>query len=209
MELECCRIKAVLTSRLTQTYSIWYKAAQMVEGCATFSEEQKRGLSERGYRHFYLLTGKTIAELRREDKQFKVEPTNDTELIKRKSMRIEVALHSKTRLLPNSNFKMFADQTVMITALNSRISEMKLGVKAVIGNPTDYLELILAHRKTVKELLFRNNNYVYTVIETNNDRIIVVGFNRNEPCVTDLSNDERYEFLWTLPLIVPETVSNG
>ncbi|HUS60337.1 MAG TPA: hypothetical protein VMX76_03090 [Nevskiaceae bacterium] len=132
-----------------------------------FSFEQRAILEKRGYR-IYFLTGQSIKSLQESGRKFcstwhKDYP--DFEALA--SIRIEVAINPNHLFLPRSNRKTLIEQEAMIEKFSKRLGRKIKGVKAIIGEVPDYVELVFLHFEATDECLFGPKyNYDYARTKT-------------------------------------------
>lgn len=133
-----------------------------------FSAEQKEALEKQGY-VIYGLTGQSIKTLRDNGRKFWSTWHNelpDFEALG--SMHSEVAINPNKLFLPKSNNKTLAQQEEMVGKFSKELGKKVVkGVKAVIGQAPDYVELAFAHLDSTKEYLFgEKDNYDYARTKT-------------------------------------------
>jgi len=143
-----------------------------------FSAEQKEALEKQGFA-IYGLTGQSMKSLRDNGHKFwstwhKDYP--DFEALG--SMRSEVAINPSKLFLPKSNNKTLAQQEDMVEKFSQELGKKVPGVKAIIGQAPDYVELAFTHLDSTKEYLFGakdNYDYARTKTPTSSSRVASVG----------------------------------
>jgi len=173
-----------------------------------FSPETKEALEKEGYL-IYSLTGKSIKDLKKEGMKFwstwhEKYPDFET----KPSIYSEVAFNPKHLFLPNSNNKTLAQQEKFVECFSQKLGQKIKGVKAIIGEAPDYVELTFNHLKRTSERLFgKNYNYDYSRAKTPTvgSNVAVVGY-----FSAALGLDVDYWFhgeshgdVWIAPLVVP------
>lgn len=142
-----------------------------------FSEEQREALEKQGF-VIYALTGQSIKTLREAGRKFCLTWRNkhpDFEALG--SMQSEVAINPSKLFLPKSNNKALAQQENMAEKFSQELGKTVKGVKAIIGQAPDYLELAFAHLDSTKEYLFGAKDkydYVRTKTPTSSSYVAVV-----------------------------------
>lgn len=132
-----------------------------------FSIEQREALKKEGYL-IYVLTGQSIKTLRDSGRRFwstwnKQFP--DLEALG--SMQSEVAIDPDRLFLPGSNNKTLKQQEDMVEEFSQELGKKVPGVKAIIGQVPDYVELAFRHLDATKNYLFGTKyNYDYTRTKT-------------------------------------------
>jgi hypothetical protein len=143
-----------------------------------FSDEQKEALMEKGYK-IYLLTGQSVKTLRDSGHKFKLDGHEpDPELEALVSMHSEVAVNPDNLFLSGSSKKTLGQQEEMVDEFSQELAKKVQGVKAIIGQVPDYLELTLTHLDAAQEYLFGvkdNYNYTRTKTSISDSRVAVVG----------------------------------
>lgn len=130
---------------------------EFVSEIKRFSPEARKALEEAGY-IIYELTGRSIIDLEIENGEpFDYEMWGrDYPLFMRKtSMRSEVAINPHHVFIEGSNEKTLEEQQLMIAAFSVVLGTEIVGVKAVMGDVADYVELIFAHYHKTGEQLFK------------------------------------------------------
>jgi hypothetical protein len=143
-----------------------------------FSVEQREALEKQGF-VIYGLTGQSIKTLRDSGRKFwstwhKDYP--DFEALG--SMHSEVAINPSKPFLPKSNNKTLAQQEEMVNKFSEELGKKVKGVKAIIGQAPDYVELAFAHLDNTKEYLFGakdNYDYARTKTPTSGSGVAFVG----------------------------------
>lgn len=144
----------------------------------SFSKETKEALGKEGY-VIHSLTGQSIKSLRDAGRKFWSTWHNkypDFEALG--SIPSEVAVNPSNLFLPKSNNKTLAQQEEMVEKFSEEIGKKVQGVKAIIGEAPDYVELAFAHLDATKDYLFGakyNYNYARTKTPTNGSFVAYVG----------------------------------
>lgn len=173
-----------------------------------FSQEAKEALEKRGF-VIYGLTGQSIKTLRDAGRQFwstwhKDFPGFETLI----SMHSEVAIKPNKLFLPKSNNKTLPQQEKMVGKFSEELGKKVKGVKAIIGQAPDYVELAFAHLDSTKEYLFGakyNYDYARTKTPTSSSRVAVVGHFRADDGlgVAYWGAVHGGDFVHAAPLVVP------
>lgn len=172
-----------------------------------FSDEQKRAIEERRFIHQRPLTGRSIAMLR--EARYPIGTTwhqgeayHDFEALP--SRRTEVAI-LPSLFLPDSNRKTLNQQLEMVAELSEELE--KDGLKAIIGEAPDYVELTFNHHIATGERLFGEDyNYDYArAVTPVGSRVASVGdFGADYGlCVVGWPSGYGGSRLWAAPLVVP------
>ena len=119
-----------------------------------FSQEQKEALEKQGF-VIYGLTGQSIKTLRDAGRKFWSTWHKDfPDFEALGSMHSEVAINPSNLFLPRSNNKTLAQQEEMVSEFSEELVKKVQGVKAIIGQASDYEELAFRHLDATKEYLF-------------------------------------------------------
>lgn len=143
-----------------------------------FSQEQREALEKQGF-VIYGLTGQSIKTLRDNGHKFWSDwhkSLPDFEALG--SMHSEVAINPSKPFLPKSNNKTLAQQEDMVGKFSEELGKKVKGVKAIIGQAPDYVELVFAHLDSTKEYLFGakdNYDYARTKTPTGGSHVAYVG----------------------------------
>lgn len=183
--------------------------SERTSGIATFSKEQKRGLARLGYKYFYPLTGQSIKDLRDSGSSFWSIWHNGDAFEKVASMSTEVALNPQTLFLVNSNRKDTSKQLAMIAKFSKALGKEVSGVKAVMGEVSDYSTLAFAHERATGKRLFGSDygyDYARTKTPTSGSLVAMVGFRGGGFGVLPFDRDLGDVFIWAVPLVVPQKV---
>lgn len=119
-----------------------------------FSAKQKEALKNLGF-VIYGLTGQSIETLRDNGRRFWLEWHRrhpDFEALG--AMRSEVAINPSKLFLPKSGGKTLYNQERMVGKLSRELGNRVTGVKAIIGQAPDYVELAFRHLDSTREYLF-------------------------------------------------------
>lgn len=177
-----------------------------------FSEEQRKALEKEGY-VVYVLTGQSIKTLRDtlRDSGHKFwsdwhEDYPDFEALG--SMQSEVAINPNKPFLPKSNKKTLSQQEEMVNKFSEELGEEVKGVKAIIGQAPDYVELVFQYLDKTKDYLFGAKDkydYARTKTPTSGSSVALVG---NFSAVDGLRVDSwdsgnSSDVVHAAPLVVP------
>lgn len=170
-----------------------------------FSQEQREALRKEGY-VVYELTGQSIADLREQGKPFwSTWHKSHPEFEALTSRHSEVAINPKQLFLPDSNNKTLRQQQAMIGRFSFFFGSTISGVKAVLGEVPDYVEL--AFLSPEKQRLFgEKNGYNYTRTQTRVDSDVAnVGYfdPGNGLNVDRWYADGCNDYVFAAPLVVP------
>lgn len=132
-----------------------------------FSAEQREALEKQGF-VIYGLTGQSIKTLRDSGRKFWSTWHNsllDFETLG--SMQSEVAINPNKPFLPKSNNKTLTQQEEMVEKFSRELGKKVGGVKAIIGQAPDYVEIAFAHLDATKDYLFgAKDNYDFARTKT-------------------------------------------
>lgn len=199
--------------------------AERTAEARTFSPEAREALEKKGYL-IYLLQGKSMEELRREKGEPVLEKTQLDEWVNGEwvyhdtpgpfwtetTPATEAAINPNKVFLPGSDDKSFKYHQEIVETFSEEISKDIKGVKAIIGEASNYVELALLHRDSTRKRLFKlGNKFVYTATRTlytvDGEDLVEVG---------EVSEDEKgvhcYKYnielhgkydTWIMPLVVP------
>lgn len=191
-----------------RTDNIDLGGSERTSGIATFSKEQKKGLARLGYEYFYPLTGQSIKDLRDSGSRFWSTWHNGDAFEKVASMGTEVALNPRALFLANSNRKDLTEQLAMITKFSKALGKEVSGVKAVMGEASDYSALAFAHEGATGKRLFGsdyNYDYARTKTSTGGSGVAVVGsFDDDGLDVGRIDRVHGRGRVWAAPLVVPQ-----
>lgn len=173
-----------------------------------FSQEAREALEKQGF-VIYGLTGQSIRSLRDSGHKFLstwYKGLPDFEALG--SMHSEVAINPNKPFLPKSNNKTLTQQEEMVGKFSEELGKKIKGVKAIIGQAPDYVELAFVHQDSTKEYLFgAKNNYHYarTKTPTSSSNVVHVGyFNAGHGLgVRDWDRDFGRDVMHAAPLVVP------
>ncbi len=129
-----------------------------------FSPEAREALEQKGFT-IYVLTGKSINIHKKEGKKFRStwvldenDPFNDL-----RSVVSEVAINTDQLFIPGSNDKTLAEQEELV---DNQSRELGIdGVRTIIGEAPDYIDLAFSHFDSTGGHLFgekESNNYTIT-----------------------------------------------
>lgn len=174
-----------------------------------FSDEAREALQKEGY-VIHELTGKSIAALREAGNKFWSSWHRDYPDFEAIPSRFsEVAIKPDQLSIPESNKKTLAEQEAMVGEFSNQLSTSIPGVKAVIGEVSDYTELAFAHLSVAdnEDYLFGEKySYNYTRTKTVIGHFVaVVGyFYRDDGLGVDCwGSEDRGDNLFVSPLVVP------
>lgn len=173
-----------------------------------FSQEAREALENQGF-VIYGLTGQSIKTLR--DSGHKFWSTRHKELPDFEaldSMHSEVAINPNKLFLPGSNNKTLAQQEKMVEEFLQELRKKVPGVKAIIGQALDYIELAFAYLDATNEYLFGakdNYGYARTKTPTSGSYVAYVGrfVVSGGLYVNDWGRDHGYDDVHAAPLVVP------
>lgn len=134
-----------------------------------FSDEQKEALRKEGYL-IYGLTGQSIKTLRDAGRKFWSTWHEDSQFANLEalgSMQSEVAINPSKLFLPKSDNKTLAQQEDMVDKFSQELGKKVQGVKAIIGQASDYVELAFQHLDATQDYLFgKKYNYDWARTKT-------------------------------------------
>ena len=176
-----------------------------------FSQEAREALEKQGY-IIYGLTGASIKSQREAGRPFRTPLLADhTGFTALQSMQSEVSINPDKLFLPESNNRTLAKQEEMVDKFSQELNEKVPGVKAIIGQAPDYVELSFQHFDATKDRLFGEKyGYNYTRTKTPTDDTYVAGVGGFE--VLNGLNIGRWApdgfisrgiSLYVVPLVVP------
>jgi len=191
--------------------------SERVAEARTFSPEAREALEKKGYL-VYPLQGKSMRLMW---KQIGLPESVLTEM-ERESLGplfwitttqvMEVAINPNQLFIPNSNNKSFKGHQKMVALFSEEIADDIKGVKAIIGEATNYVELALLHREATGKSLFElNDKFVYVVTNTPyyndrpNDYLVEVGGEGERGVIVSpyyLGTQGKMD-TWLMPLVVP------
>jgi len=119
-----------------------------------FTPEQRKALKKQGF-VIYDLTGQSIRTLRDSGRQFWTTWHKDfPDFEALGSMQSEVAINPNRLFLPESNNKTLAQQQEMVSKFSKELGKKVRGIKAIIGQAPDYVELAFRHLDETGDYLF-------------------------------------------------------
>lgn len=154
-------------------------AERRIEG-KKFSPKAHEALKKKGY-IIYLLQGKSLEELHSETGEPIVEETQLQEWVNGEwvqrdilgqfwtetSSMTEVAINPSQVVLSKSDDKSFSFHQRMVEEFSEEISKDIKGVKAIIGEASNYVEIALLRRRETGERLFKQSEeFFYTTTKT-------------------------------------------
>lgn len=180
-----------------------------------FSEEALEALEFNGYR-VYELTGQSVASLRKRGKKFHTTQLfeQSPSLITLTSRNSEIAIKPSRLFLPKSA-RFFEDQVRMVDKYSKEVSKKMPGVKAVIGELPDYIELAYAHLdltgnhniNTEKpDVLVRTNTNISSSIASETACMSFEIDKIRGIYITERSRFERGGFTQVAPLLIPSNI---
>ena len=143
-----------------------------------FSAEQREALEKQGF-VIYGLSGQSIKTLRDSGHKFWSTWHNslpDFEALG--SMHSEVAINPNKPFLPESSNKILTQQEAMVEKFSQALEKKIPGVKAIIGQATDYAEFAFKHLDLTGNYLFGskdNYNYARTKTPVGRSSVAIVG----------------------------------
>lgn len=173
-----------------------------------FSAEAREALEEQGYVVYSL--GQSIRTLNvRAGRKFwsrRCQDYSSFEVLT--SIKSEVAINPKALFLPGSNDKTLRQQEEMVDRFSEGLGKKIPGVKSIIGQAPDYLELAFAHLDKTGDFLFGEKyhcDFARTKTPTNGSRVASVGDHGlgDGFYVSDWPADLGSGDLYVAPLVVP------
>ncbi len=158
----------------------------------------------------YIPTVQSIATLREDGRKFSsIWHKNYPDFENKTSRLSEIAIpkNPKQFFLPNSNFKTLSEQEEMIAKYSEELLRKIPGIKAILGEVPDYLELTILHFMKTQETLFGEkyyNCFTRTKTQTADSRSTLVGRSATGFNIVRWPNDEGHYSLFAAPLIVPD-----
>lgn len=197
--------------RLKPSFSLTEPKVETNIRIKRFSPEQKKALEKQGFIIHELTGQQSIKSLRGSGRKFRTtwhKGLPGFEALT--SIRSEVAINPNLLFLPNSNRKNLKDQEKMVEEFSKKLGRQISGIKAIIGDVADYVELAFQHLAATKgqEYLF-GKKYEYgcarTKTNTSGSNVADVG---NFSAVDGLGvnrwpADNGSADLWVSPLVVP------
>lgn len=138
-------------------------------GIERFSEGQREALRKQGLTFFYEFKGKSIGTLRDiEGCRFGTTWHKAFPYLEAlPSMRSEVAINPNKLFLPNSNNKGLDQEEEMVKEYSWELERKVQGVRAIIGQVSDYAELAIAYQKSTGGSLFgKKADFVFARTKT-------------------------------------------
>lgn len=175
------------------------------------TDEQKEALKRLGLSEVIPFSGRSIKVWREEGKPFwstwHQEP-QFAEFESMSSMLSEVAINPNQLFLPGSNRKTLKEQEEMVEKFSRDLAKKVPGVKAIIGEAPDYVELAFQHLDKTGEYLFgKKYNYDYTRTKTKTVESAVADVGSFDSDgglhVRHWYRGNRLDVLWASPLVVP------
>lgn len=178
-----------------------------------FSQETREALEKQGF-VIYGLTEQSIKTLRNSGRKFRSTwHKNLPSFEALGAMRSEVAINPKKLFLPKSNRKRLSQQEKMVEQFSQELGKKIQGVKAIIGQVPDYVELVFAHLDATGEYLFgAKDNYHYARTRT---RLSSSYVSRAVACVGNFDDadsslyilyfhaNRKFGLVYAAPLVVP------
>jgi len=171
----------------------------------TFTSEQTRLLEEEGYQ-IYTLTGESIATLKAKGFKFWStwhEQNPQFETLQSRVGQVAIKTDPDEFFIPDSNNKTLDKQLEMVEEQNKALSQRISGVKAILGEAADYIELAFQNNELFGEKY--DYNYTRTQTPTVGSHVATVGdFNPdNGLSVNYWHRAHGHDFVWASPLVVP------
>ena len=191
----------------SQTVQVRKETVPVVE-VKRFSQEQKEALEKQGF-VIYGLTGQSIKTLRDSGHKFWSDWHKDyPDFEALGSMQSEVAINPNKPFLPKSNKKTLSQQEEMVNKFSEELGKEVKGVKAIIGQVPDYVELVFQYLDKTKDYLFGakdNYDYARTKTPTSGSSVALVG---NSSAADGLRVDSwdsgnSSDVVHAAPLVVP------
>ena len=181
-------------------------------GESAFTPEQRHALERKGY-FIYRLTGQSITTLRDAGHPFWSNLSGSTrfKIETISSLHTEVAINPQRLFLPNSNKRTMDVQLAMVAEFSEEIGREVHGTVAILGNDSDYAEVVFAHFTHTRQLLFEAkdafdiSNYTRTTTRIGGPSFVIVGgLDKNHGLfVSRMDCDEGRGNVWAAPLVVP------
>lgn len=176
-----------------------------------FTNEQKKALKRLGFSRIYPFTGLSIRNWREKGKPFWSTWYQDPQFAEFENMPSklsEVAINPNQLFLPNSNRKTLEEQEAMIKRFSKELATKVPGVKAVIEEAPDYVELAFQHLERTGEYLFgKKYNFYSTRTKTIIFGSFVINIGdfhlRGGLDISGSYRDRRRDDLWVSPLVMP------
>jgi len=174
-----------------------------------FAPEAREALEKEGY-VIYPLTGQSIKSLQESGRKFwSTWHKNYPDFEALASIRSEVAINPNRLFLPESNRKTLVEQEAMVEEFSKELGRKIKGVKAIIGEAPDYIELAFSHLDATSEYLFGkkyNFDYARTKTATVGSHVPNVGnFHPDDGMyVGHWDRDPGNDYVWAAPLVVPQ-----
>ena len=175
----------------------------------SFPIETQQILEKEGFL-IYPFSGQSIKSLREAGEKFLTTWHKNYPDFEALTSRLsQVAINPQNLFLPDSNKKTLLRQEEMVVAFSQEISRKIKGVRAIIGEAPDYIELVFIHLKETGEYLFgKKYNYGYARTKTliNDSEVVNVGrFSHKFGLqIIRLRPNHRFKFVWAVPILVPD-----
>lgn len=178
---------------------------------ARFTPEAREGLTNEGF-VIYELTGRSIKTLRDDESRpfCSTWHKNHPKLEATSSRLSEVAFDPAQLLLPNSNKKTLEQQELMVREFSKGLAKKAKidDVEAIIGEMSDYTDLVFAHFEATGVCLFGKDcgyNYARTITPTVESFVALVGYFRavDGLDVRSWHRDNGFDHVFASPLVVP------
>jgi len=192
-----------ITAPKTAETPIFEEASKEIQ---RFSAEQREALEARGMT-IVELTGQSIKTLRDGGKKFWSTWHQDHPQFEAATSRLSEVAIIPELFIPNSNNKTLAEQEEMVAEMSKGFAQIN-GVKAIIGEVSDYSELAFSHLASTGSRLFGENfgyKYTRTNTPTTSGGVAYVGrFDAQDGLlVHGWHRDARHDRLFVAPLVVP------
>jgi hypothetical protein len=167
-----------------------------------FSKEQREALEKQGF-VIYELTGQSIKTFRDAGRKFHLRPLHtDYPFEVLGSIQSEVAINPDKPFLPISGYKIQDMQEKMVDEFSEELGKKIKGVKAIIGQHSDYTELAFKHFDATNHCLY--DEYATTSTRATNSVVACVnGISAAGLDVYYRDVDEGYFIIHAAPLVVP------
>lgn len=176
-----------------------------------FSDEAQEALNEKGY-VIYALTGQSINSLRESGCKFSSDRHKDYQYFEAStSRRSEVAIlyPGQPYIFESRNEDLSRQETFIAHYGEYGIETEINGIKAIMGNAPDYIELALTHLKATGERLF-GEKYGSAFVRTKskikrNDYVVVGNFDKDKGLeIGHLNAKSKSLNVFAVPLIIPK-----
>lgn len=187
-----------------------------------FSSKDRESLKRKNF-IIHTLSGQSLKDLMEAGRKFAAtwfqhKPEYKLQFENLISRPSQVAINPESLFLPQSNYKNFREQEEMMADFNKELSQKIKGIKAVIGEVTDYAELAFVHLDVTGEYLF-GKKHNYDLVRTKTlffddftqclEPAYIGSFHPGKSLCNGLeirltSCNDRYKNMWVAPLIFPK-----